>query len=108
MIDPKIMALSTAVSFGIAPVVLKVAFRHGGAMTVGLVIGQVVTVLLNLALIPVIDPHFERLTPVAIVAFVLGGLAGTAIGRRWAYESINLLGPPRATTIRASSPVIAS
>jgi len=106
MIDPKIMALSTAISFGIAPVLLKVAFRHGGAMTVGLVLGQVVTVLLNLALVAVMNPGFAALTPVAIVAFAVGGLAGTAIGRRWAYESVNLLGPSRSTTIRSASPVI--
>ena len=106
MIDPKVMALATAISFGIAPVLLKVAFRRGGAMTVGLVIGQVVTVLLNLALVAVMNPGFAALTPVAFVSFVLGGLAGTAIGRRWSYESVNLLGPSRSTTIRSSSPVI--
>jgi drug/metabolite transporter (DMT)-like permease len=108
MIDPKFLAMVTAVSFGVAPVFLKVAFRRGGAMTIGLVIGQAVTVLFNLALIPFIDPRFDLLTPPSIVAFALGGLAGTAIGRRWVYESINLLGPSRATTIRSSSPVISA
>jgi drug/metabolite transporter (DMT)-like permease len=106
MIDPKLMALVTAISFGIAPVLLKVAFRRGGAMTVGMVIGQVLTLLLNVALIPFIDPGLALLTPVAIIAFVAGGLAGTAIGRRWTFESVDLLGPARSTTIRSASPVI--
>ena len=106
MFDPKLMALATAVSLGIAPVLLKAAFRRGGLMGVGLVIGQAVTVVLNLALAVVINPGFGLLTPVAIVSFAIGGLAGPAIGRRWSYESINLLGPSRSTTIRSSSPVI--
>ena len=106
MIDPKLMALLTAVGFGIAPVLLKVAFRHGGGMTVGLVVGQVCTVVLNLALLVVMDPRIDLLTPPAVLAFAAGGLAGPAIGRRWAYESINLLGPSRSTTIRSASPVI--
>ena len=106
LIDPKLLALTTAVSFGIAPVLLKLAFRRGGAMTVGLVVGQVSTVALNLGLLAVMDPQLSRLTPLAVGAFIAGGLAGTAIGRRWAYESINLLGPSRSTTIRSASPVI--
>lgn len=106
MIDPKLMALVTAISFGISPVLLMVAFRRGGAMSVGLVTGQVITVVLSLALVLAINPGFATLTPVAIVSFLLGGLAGTAIGRRWSYESVNLLGPARSTTIRSSSPVI--
>lgn len=100
------MALTTAISFGIAPVLLKVAFRNGGAMAVGLVLSQACTLLLNVALIAVMNPGLDQLTPVAFAAFALGGLAGTAIGRRWTYESVNLLGPSRSTTIRSASPVV--
>jgi DME family drug/metabolite transporter len=106
MIDPKLLGLVTALSFGVAPIVLKMAFRRGGSMGLGLVIGQAATVALNVALLAAIEPHFERLTPLAVVAFAAGGLAGTAIGRRWSYEAIDLLGPSRSTTIRASSPVV--
>jgi uncharacterized membrane protein len=108
MIDPKIFGLLTAMGFGVAPVLLKLAFRRGGTMTLGLVLGQVATLGLNLLLVPVIDPQLELLTPVAVVAFALGGLAGTAVGRRWVYESVNLIGPARATSIRSSAPVITS
>ena len=81
-IDPKFLALVTAVSFGIAPVMLKIAFRLGGAMTLGLILGQIATLLLNLALLAVLNPRLELLTPLAFMSFALGGLAGTAIGRR--------------------------
>jgi len=56
--------------------------------------------------VPFIHPGWELLTPLAWVAFILGGLAGAAIGRRFIYESINLLGPSRAAVIRGSSPVL--
>ena len=71
-----------------------------------LVVTLVATVALTLLLIPVMDPRLGLLSPPAVVAFILGGLAGTGIGRIWAYESINLLGPSRSNTIRSSSPVI--
>lgn len=106
MPDPKLMALTTAIGFGIAPVLLKVAFQRGGGMTLGLVIGQVATVLLTIALVPFMDARFGELTWTSVVAFILGGLAGTGIGRIWAYQSINILGPSRSNTIRSSSPVI--
>jgi drug/metabolite transporter (DMT)-like permease len=106
VIDPKLFGLLTALSFGIAPVFLKMAFRRGGGMTLGLLLGQLATLGVNLLLLAVIDPRFDELTPVAIVAFAVGGLAGTAVGRRWVYESVNLIGPARATSIRSSAPVI--
>ena len=108
MIDPKVFGILTALGFGVAPVVLKMAFRYGGKMTLGLVLGQLATLGVNLALLPLIDPHFERLTALALGAFAIGGLAGTAIGRRWVYESVNLIGPARATSIRSSAPVISA
>ena len=106
LLDPKFLALITAVSFGISPPALKLAFRHGGETNTGMIIGLVVAIPLNLALVPFINPGWELLTPVAWVAFILGGLAGAAIGRRFIYQSIDLLGPSRASVIRGSSPVL--
>jgi drug/metabolite transporter (DMT)-like permease len=106
VIDPKAFGLLTALGFGVAPVLLKLAFRHGGTMTLGLVLGQLATFGINALLVPFLDPQFTRLTPVAFVAFVLGGLTGTAVGRRWVYEAVNLIGPARATSIRSGAPVI--
>jgi drug/metabolite transporter (DMT)-like permease len=106
MIDPKVFGVIAALGFGVAPVLLPFAFRRGGGMTLGLLLGQLATLGMNVALLPFINPQFEALTPVAIGAFALGGLAGTAIGRRWTYESIDLLGPSRATAIRSTAPVV--
>jgi drug/metabolite transporter (DMT)-like permease len=108
VIDPKILALVTALSFGIVPVFIKMAFRRGGQTGTGLTMALVFSAVVNLALALVIDPHWEQLTPVAFAAFVLGGLAGNAIGRRWSYQSIDLLGPSRSAALRGSSPVIST
>jgi len=104
--DPKLLALITAVAFGMSPIALKLAYRNGGQTSVGMVIGLVTAIPLNLALIPLINPGWELLTPGAWAGFIAGGLAGAAIGRRFIYESINLLGPSRAATIRSVSPML--
>lgn len=106
MIDPKLLALATAITFGLAPVVLKMAFRRGGNTSVGMLVGLLVAVPITFAPVAFVGLRLAELTPAAILAFILGGLAGNAVGRRWNYESINLLGASRATAIRASSPVI--
>ena len=67
MIDPKVFGLVTAMGFGIAPVLLKVAFRHGGAMTLGLMLGQLSTLSVNLALLLVIDAQLMKNRGVKIV-----------------------------------------
>jgi uncharacterized membrane protein len=98
------MALITAISFGAAPVALKLAFRRGGDASVGIIISLASAIPMTLLVGLWINPHFERLTPFAVVAFILGGLAGSAVGRYWNYLSIDLLGPARSATIRSSSP----
>jgi drug/metabolite transporter (DMT)-like permease len=106
VIDAKVMALIAAVTFGMAPVTLKVAYRAGGNTNTGMVIGLAVAVPINFALVPFMDPHWEQLNLGAIVGFVLGGLAGNAIGRQWLYQAIDLLGPARASVLRSASPII--
>jgi drug/metabolite transporter (DMT)-like permease len=105
-VDPKLLALVTAVAFGISPVILKIGFRRGGSTTAAIVIGLVVAVPITCVPALLIGVDLAQLTPVAFVAFVLGGLAGNAVGRRWNFQAIDLLGPSRASAIRASSPVV--
>jgi drug/metabolite transporter (DMT)-like permease len=100
------MALIAAVSFGLAPVTLKVAYRHGGSTNTGMVVGLAVAVPINFALIPFIDPQWQQLNFWAIVGFVLSGLAGNAIGRTWFYQAIDLLGAARASVLRSTSPIL--
>jgi drug/metabolite transporter (DMT)-like permease len=106
VIDAKVLALTTAVSFGIVPVFIKMAFGRGGRTGTGLVLALACAVVVNLALTLVIEPGWELLTPESFAAFVLGGLAGNAIGRRWSFMSIDLLGASRSSALRGSSPVI--
>jgi uncharacterized membrane protein len=106
VIDPKLLAMFAAVTFGMAPVTLKLAYRYGGSTTTGMVVGLAVAVPINFALVPFMDPHWELLNLGALVGFVLGGLAGNAIGRQWLYQAIDLLGPARASVLRSTSPIL--
>jgi drug/metabolite transporter (DMT)-like permease len=108
VIDAKVLALTTAISFGIVPVFIKMAFGRGGQTGTGLTLALVFSAVVNLGLALFVDPHWELLTPTAFVFFLLGGLAGNAIGRRWSYQSIDLLGPSRSAALRSTSPVIST
>jgi drug/metabolite transporter (DMT)-like permease len=105
-VDPKFLGLLTALLFGLVPVTLKLAFRHGGATGVGMIIGLSLAVPANLLVLVLVRPDLSVLTPFAIAAFALGGLAGSGVGRRWNYNAINLVGPSRTATIWTASPVV--
>lgn len=106
MIDARILALFTAVTFGLVPVLIKLAYERGGTTGTGLILSLVAAVGVYLALVPLGDPHWELLTGPAIVAFIVGGLTGNAIGRRWSFVSVELLGASRSSAIRGISPLI--
>jgi len=107
-VDPKLLALFTALTFGVTPVLLKVGFRQGGSTTAAMIIGLVVAVPITALPAIVIGFDLARLTPIAVVAFILGGLAGNAVGRRWNFQAIDMLGASRASAIRSSSPVVST
>ena len=46
------------------------------------------------------------LSSVAVFLFILGGLFGGGIGRRWLYQAIDLIGAAPATAIKNAAPVI--
>jgi drug/metabolite transporter (DMT)-like permease len=100
--------LFTAFTFGITPVLLKIGFRRGGSTTAAMITGLVVAVPITAVPALLIGVEVAQLTPIAIVAFILGGLAGNAVGRRWNFQAIDLLGASRASAIRSSSPVVSS
>lgn len=109
MIDPKVFALITAICFGLNPVTLKIGFSRGGRPDTGMIIGLIVAVPLYLVLLPLAGgPHLELITPPALVGFILGGLFGTGIGRRWLYIAIDRIGASPATAIKNSAPVISA
>jgi drug/metabolite transporter (DMT)-like permease len=109
MIDPKVFALLTAICFGLNPVTLKIGFSRGGRPDTGMIVGLIVAVPFYLLLLPLAGgPHLELLTPAALFGFILGGLFGTGIGRRWLYIAIDRIGASPATAIKNAAPVISA
>lgn len=109
IIDPKLFALLTAICFGLNPVTLKAGFGRGGRPDTGMIVGLIVAVPLYLLLLPLAGGlHLELVTPAALLGFVLGGLFGTGIGRRWLYIAIDRIGASPATAIKNSAPVISA
>jgi drug/metabolite transporter, DME family len=106
-VEGKVLALVTAICFGLNPVVLKLGFTREGRSDVAVVIGLVVTVPVFLVVGPFLGGFaFAEVTAPALAGFVLGGLFGAGIGRRWMYTAIDRIGASPATAIKNSAPVI--
>ena len=86
-LDPKLYALGVALCFGLNPIMLKIGFSRGGRPDVGLMVGLIIA-------LP------------ALTGYVLGGLLGSGIGRRWQYIAIDLIGAAPASAIKNSAPVL--
>jgi DME family drug/metabolite transporter len=105
-VDPKLFALTVALCFGLNPIMLKVGFGRGGSPDVGLMVGLIVAVPLYLLLLPLVGGlHMELVTGAAMVGYILGGLLGSGIGRRWQYIAIDKIGAAPASAIKNSAPV---
>jgi drug/metabolite transporter (DMT)-like permease len=103
----KELALVTALCFGLNPVTLKLGFARQGRADVAVVVGLAIAIPIYLALLPFWGGlHIDQLTIPAVAGFVLGGLFGGGIGRRWMYTAIDKLGAAPATAIKNSAPVI--
>jgi len=107
--DPKLIALVTAFCFGLNPVTLKMGFGHGGRPDTAMIVGLAVAVPVYVVLLPFAGGlQLELVTPAALVGFILGGLFGTGIGRRWLYIAIHRIGASPATAIKNSAPVVSA
>jgi drug/metabolite transporter (DMT)-like permease len=72
-----------------------------------MIIGLLIAVPIYVAVLPLAGGlHWEQVTLAALVGYVLGGLFGTGIGRRWQYIAIDRIGASPATAIKNSAPVI--
>jgi drug/metabolite transporter (DMT)-like permease len=101
------LALITALCFGLNPVTLKLGFARNGRTDVAVAVGLAVAVPIYLLLLPFWGGlHLDQLTIPAVIGFILGGLFGGGIGRRWMYIAIDKLGASPATAIKNSAPVI--
>lgn len=101
------MALTTAFLFGLNPVILKLGFARNGRSDVALLVGLAITIPIYLVVAPLLGGlSFAALTLPAVVGFILGGLFGSGIGRRWMYIAIDRMGASPATAIKNSAPVV--
>jgi drug/metabolite transporter (DMT)-like permease len=105
-LDPKLFALGVAFCFGLNPILLKMGFGRGGSPDVGLMVGLIVALPVYAVLLPLAGGlQMELVTVPALVGYVLGGLLGSGIGRRWQYIAIDLIGAAPASAIKNSAPV---
>lgn len=105
--EGKEFALITALCFGLNPVTLKMGFARSGRTDVAVTVGLAVAVPIYLLLLPFWGGlHLDVLTVPAVIGFILGGLFGGGIGRRWMFIAIDKLGASPATAIKNSAPVI--
>lgn len=103
----KLFALVTAVSFGVNPVLLRRGFVRKGRPDVAVVVGLAVTIPVYLLISPFVGGiTFRHFTWAAWIGFILGGLFGGGIGRRWMFVAIDLIGASRASAIKNSAPLI--
>jgi drug/metabolite transporter (DMT)-like permease len=108
-IDPKLFALVTALSFGFNPILLKIGYGKGGTPDVSLMVGLIVAVPIYILLLPLAGGlHMDQVGPVTLFAFIMGGLFGSGIGRRWQYIAVDRIGASAAVTIKNSAPVFSA
>ena len=102
----ELAALSAALGFGISTVLAR-RFMTAVAPESGVLvsIAMNVTVFLMLTLGAIWSAGLPAVNPTSLVLFVLGGLAGTLVGRNLTYMSIARLGPAMSTSIRLSNVV---
>jgi len=102
----EVAALSAALGFGISTVLAR-RFMTAVAPESGVLvsIAMNVTVFLMLTLGTIWSAGLPAVNPTSLVLFVLGGLAGTLVGRNLTYMSIARLGPAMSTSIRLSNVV---
>src|SRR3972149_1802872 len=106
--DSRVLALLSAICFGINPISLKAGLK-GGNSDAGVFIGLMAGLPTLFLLAPSLDGfRVEGLTPLAAFYFALGGLVGVLLGRSMLYLAVARLGSARASTFKNSAPVVTS
>lgn len=106
VVDGKVLALISAMMFGVNPIVLKIGLRDA-ASEVAVFIGLLTGLPLLLILGPFVGGfQLAALRWDAALYFALGGLLGVVLGRTLLYMSIDRLGSSRAATFKNSAPLV--
>jgi drug/metabolite transporter (DMT)-like permease len=108
-VQASLLALTTAVCFGINPLFVKWAFSGSTTTELGVFIGLAVAIPLYAVMLPFFGGlHWDQVTVPAFIGFILGGLFGAGIGRGWLFGAIQQIGASRATAIKNSSPLFST
>lgn len=101
----ELAALASALAFGTNAVLARRFILAGGAPEAGVLASIILNVVVYglLALVAALRGGLPPIAPISIVWFILGGLAGTLVGRNLSFYSIQRLGASRSTTIRLSN-----
>lgn len=104
--EGKILALASAVCFGLNPVVLRIGFARAGSIDAAVIIGLAIAIPLYVALAPFVGGlRWAEVSAPALVSFALAGLFGAGIGRRWLYTAIDRIGASPATALKNTAPL---
>jgi drug/metabolite transporter (DMT)-like permease len=102
----ELAALAAALAFGLSTVMAR-RFMDTVAPEAGVLVSIVtnVAVFAALTVATALRHGLPTVTLPAVALFILGGLAGTLLGRNLSYRSIERLGPSLLTTIRFSQTI---
>jgi transporter family protein len=105
----KVLALVSALGYGLAPVILRAVFHRRPDVDAALIVGLAVSLPFLLAVLVMSSSSSQQpLTLTAFLIFALGGVIGPATARRWTYRAIALIGAAPASAIAHSSPVVST
>ncbi len=97
-------AIGSAVAFGMSAVLAR-RFMEAIPPESGVLVSITMNVVVfgTIAVATALRGAFPPIHPASIPLFILGGVAGTLVGRNLSYVSLERLGAPLATTIRLST-----
>lgn len=102
----EVAGLGAALTFGVSTVLAR-RFMVAVTPEAGVLVSIVTNVVVfgTVVLVLIVRGALPTVHPASITLFILGGLAGTLVGRNLSYFSISRLGPTLSTTVRLSNSV---
>ncbi|MDR7420306.1 MAG: DMT family transporter [Armatimonadota bacterium] len=102
----EVAALSAALAFGFS-IILARRFMREVPPEAGVLVSIVTNVVTFAAISAILGlaGRLPQLTPLAVILFALGGLAGTLLGRNLSYQAINRIGASLSVTVRLTNSI---
>jgi len=78
-VDDKLLALGSAICFGLSPILVKFGFARAGRVDGAVMVALAIAIPVNVALLPFVGGlHWDQVTLRAFAGFAIGGLFGVA------------------------------